>query len=195
MVDFIIATGKKNNLNFYNAYTCCMQRRHNLTDVASVSLLAQKAKSPDDLLTTLTAVCDVPSDDQSKKFAYELYGRVPHASATKSGNKEAAAKAQRKKEEKEAAKLRRSNESYKMVLMDDDAETSTSTKEDKEERRLRKLEKKLRKRRRDDAWGSDDETTVTTTLEERSKQQGMSNRKSYTTLILPLTLLFSWFCV
>ncbi|KAG0181537.1 hypothetical protein DFQ29_008001 [Apophysomyces sp. BC1021] len=128
---------------------------------------AKKAKTPDALFVSLQGA-GAPSNDAARRFAHELFARVPHKHSSSTAAAAAAAKAQRKKEEKEAAKLRKANESFK-TLLDDPVEVDADR---DEERRLRKKEKKLRRKQREEsAWGSDDDTEITTTERERKRRK------------------------
>lgn len=162
MVDFIIATGRQTALFFHALHSLIL------------FALAQKASSPDALFASLQGA-GAPSDSNAQRFAYELFGRVPHKQSKSAAAAAAAeAKAQRKREEKEAAKLRKANESFRTIL-EEPADTSLDK---DEERRLKKKEKKLRKKRKQEsAWESDDDTEVKTTERKRRKdKKGTSPR-------------------
>ncbi|KAI9495489.1 hypothetical protein BDB00DRAFT_235398 [Zychaea mexicana] len=144
------------------------------TMVDFIIATARKSSSPDALYSSLQAA-GAPSDDSARRFALELYGRVPHKQSTSVAAAAAvAAKAQRKKEEKEAAKLRKANASFQTLL-----EEPTHTRDDDQDddqRRLRKMEKKLRKKQKrekeeSNALMSDDDTEIKTTARDRKRKK------------------------
>ncbi|KAI8148616.1 hypothetical protein BJV82DRAFT_270446 [Fennellomyces sp. T-0311] len=135
------------------------------TMVEFIIATARKASTPDALFSSLQAA-GAPSDDAARRFAHELFGRVPHKQ-TASAAAAQAAKAQRKKEEKEAAKLRKANESFRTLLEEPPQQDL------EEERRLRKMEKKLRKKQKREKQESlsDDDTEIKTTATRDRKRK------------------------
>ncbi|CAO3668808.1 unnamed protein product [Umbelopsis vinacea] len=132
------------------------------TLVDFVIATAQSSKSPEALFSSLQAA-DIPSTDEARRFAYDLFARVPRK--TKAASSE---KAQRKREEAEMSKLRKANESYSLLL--DDDEDDEDQREAKRLKKLKKKEKKLRKKDDEDKWADDEDNRPAVDLDRRHRR-------------------------
>ncbi|KAM3580476.1 hypothetical protein VKS41_007139 [Umbelopsis sp. WA50703] len=132
------------------------------TLVDFVIATAQSAKTPESLFSSLQAA-DIPDTDAARRFAYDLYSRVPRKA--KAGSAE---KAQRKREEAEMSKIRKANESYSLLLDDEDNEDE---REAKRLKKLKKKEKKLRKKEEEDKWADDEDNKPAVDLDRRQQRR------------------------
>jgi pre-mRNA-splicing factor ATP-dependent RNA helicase DHX16 len=156
LVDFVIATGSVYFEYIYTTY----RRKNRFIDM--VPPAAQSSKSPEALFSSLQAA-DIPSTDEARRFAYDLFARVPRKAKAASSEK-----AQRKREEAEMSKLRKANESYSLLL--DDDEDDEDQREAKRLKKLKKKEKKLRKKDEEDKWADDEDNRPAVDLDRRHRR-------------------------
>jgi hypothetical protein len=154
LVDFVIATGKSQVVKRTGRPPSVCTDKYNI---------AQSAKTPESLFSSLQAA-DIPDTDAARRFAYDLYARVPRKA--KAGSAE---KAQRKREEAEMSKIRKANESYSLLLDDEDNEDE---REAKRLKKLKKKEKKLRKKEEEDKWADDEDNKPAVDLDRRQQRRG-----------------------
>ena len=107
---------------------------------------------------------DIPATDQARRFAHDLFARVPRKVKASSSDK-----AQRKREEAEVSKMRKANESYSLLL-DDDDEDDEDRREAKRLKKLKKKEKKLRKKEDEDKWADDEDNQPAVDLDRRGRK-------------------------
>jgi hypothetical protein len=157
LVDFVIATGK----TVVTMHSLALTHWTNVIPFP----LAQSAKSPEALFMSLQAA-DIPATDQARRFAHDLFARVPRKVKASSGDK-----AQRKREEAEVSKMRKANESYSLLL-DEDDEDDEDRREAKRLKKLKKKEKKLRKKEDEDKWADDEDNQPAVDLDRRGRKGG-----------------------